>query len=150
MSYSRRGAIVATVIWALILGGLIASVLGPGADQFSAPDQSIWRLLAAAIILPGFLLNAWLGWRSNRGKQLGVVDERDEAVARRASEATLIVVAILIYVAAIILYETHLDTGTVPTGWLYLLAYGTVALVSLVHAVARLLVDWCGAADGQG
>lgn len=148
MSYSRKGAIVATVIWALILGGLIASVLGPGASRFTVPDQSIWRLLTAAIILPGFLLNAWLGWRSNRGKQLGELDERDEAIARRASEATLVVVALLIYVISIILYETHLDSGTVPTGWLYLLAYGTVALVSLVHAVATLVVDWGGAADG--
>ncbi len=57
-------------------------------------------------------------------------------------------VAILIYVTSIILYETHLDSGAVPTGWLYLLAYGTVALVSLVHAVATLVVDLSGAADG--
>jgi peptidoglycan/LPS O-acetylase OafA/YrhL len=148
MSYARKNAIVATIIWTLILGGLIAFVLGPGASRFTAPDHSIWRLLTAAIILPGFLLNAWLGWRSRRGKQLGELDERDEAIARRASEATLIVVALLVYVTSIILYETHLDGGTVPTGWLYLLAYGTLALVSLVHAVATLVVDWSGAADG--
>lgn len=148
MSYARKHAIMATIIWTLILVGLIASVLGPGAGRFTAPDQSIWRLLTAAIILPGFLLNALLGWRSKRGRQSGELDERDEAVARRASEATLMVVALLVYVTSIILYETHLDSGTVPTGWLYLLAYGTVALVSLVHAVATLVVDWSGAADG--
>ena len=148
MSYAQRNAIIATIIWTLILGGLIASVLGPGVSRFTAPDQWIWRLLAAAIILPGFLLNAWLVWRSKRGRRLGELDERDDAIARRASEATLIVVAVLIYVTSITLYETHHESGAVPTGWLYLLAYGTVAVVSLVHAVATLVVDLRGEADG--
>ena len=148
MSYARKYAIMATIIWTLILGGLIASVLGPGISRFTAPDQWIWRLLAAAIILPGFLLNAWLGWRSRRGRQLGELDERDDAIARRASEATLIVVAVVVFSTSMILYETHSDSGAVPTGWLYLLAYGTFALISLVHAVATLVVDMSGPADG--
>ena len=148
MSLTRKNAITATIIWTLILVVIIVSILGPGVNRFTAPDQSIWRFLAAVIILPGLLLNAWLGWRSKRGRQLRELDERDEAIARRASEATLIVVAILVYLTSIILYETHLDSGVVPTGWLYLLAYGTVALVSLVHAVATLVVDWSGAANG--
>ncbi len=105
-------------------------------------------MLTAAIILPGFLLNAWLGWRSRRGHQLGELDERDDAIARRASEATLVVVAVLVYVVSIILYETYRDSGAVPTGWLHLLAYGTVAVVSLVHAAATLVVDLSGAGNG--
>jgi hypothetical protein len=79
---------------------------------------------------------------------LGELDERDDAIARRASEATLIVVAVVVFSTSMILYETHSDSGAVPTGWLYLLAYGTFALVSLVHAVATLVVDMSGAADG--
>ncbi len=148
MSYARKDALIAATIWALILGGLLAAFLGPGASHFAAPDQSLWRLLSAVIILPGFVLNAWLGWRSKRGKQSGELDERDQAVARQASEATLIVVTILVYLTSLILYETHLDSGLVPAGWLYLLAYGTLALVSLVHAVATLVMDWRGTADG--
>jgi hypothetical protein len=148
MSYARKNAFFAAIIWTLILGGLIAAFLGPGASHFAAPEQSLWRLLAAVIILPGFILNAWLGWRSKRGKQSGELDERDEAIARQASEATLMVVAVLVYLTSLILYETHLDSGLVPAGWLYLLAYGTVALVSLVHAVATLVVDWRGTVDG--
>ena len=148
MSYSRKGAIITTIVWSLVLGGLIASVLVPGASRFTDPDRSIWRFLTAVIILPGFLLNVWLLWRSKRGRQLGELDERDEAIARHASEATLIVVGILVFVTSIILYEVYRDIGTVPTGWLYLLAYGTMALVSLVHAVATLVVDRSGAADG--
>jgi hypothetical protein len=148
MSFARKQAIIATVVWVLILVVIIVSILGPGVNRLTAPDQSIWRFLAAVIILPGLLMNAWLGWRSKRGRQLHELDERDEANARRASEATLIVVAILVYLTCIILYETHFDSGVVPTGWLYLLANGTVALVSLVHSVSRLVVDWNGSANG--
>jgi len=148
MSYARKGAIITTIVWVLILGGLIASVLVPGVSRFTDPDQSIWRFLTAVIILPGFMLNAWLLWRSKRGRRLGKLDERDEAIARQASEVALMVVAILIFVTSIILYEAYRDIGTVPTGWLYLLAYGTMALVSLVHAVATLVVDRRGAGDG--
>ena len=148
MSQARKYAIIATIIWTLILGGLIASFLAPGAVRFGAPDHPIWRLLVAAIILPGFLLNAWLGWRSKVGRRSGELDERDDAIARRASEVTLIVIAVTIYVTSIILYETHLGSGAVPVGWFFLLAYGSVALVSLVHAVATLVVDTSDAADG--
>ena len=148
MSYARKNAIIATIVWTVILGGLIAVVLGPGVEQFTDPERSLWRALTAAIILPGFLFNIWLGWRSKQGKKAGQLDERDDAVARRASEATLIVVTAVIYLTSIILYETHLDSGTVPTGWLYLIAYGTMALVSLVHAAATLVVDANGVTDG--
>jgi endonuclease/exonuclease/phosphatase (EEP) superfamily protein YafD len=148
MSYARKNAIIATIIWSLILAGLIIVVLGPGVNRFTDPERSIWRVITAVIILPGFLLNVWLGWSSKRGKKLGELDERDEAVARRASEATLVVVAALIYLTSIILYETHIDSGAVPTGWLYLIAYGTIALVSLVHAIATLVIDSGGMSDG--
>ena len=148
MSYARKNALIATIVWTLVFGGLIALVLGPGVNRFAAPDQPIWRMLTAAIILLGFLLNAWLGWRSKKGKKLGELDERDDAIARRASEVTLIVVAMVVFLTALTLYETHRGSGAVPIGWLYLLAYGTVALVSLVHAVATLMVDGKGPADG--
>ena len=148
MSYARKNATIATIVWTVILCGLIAVILGLGVEQFTDPDRSFWRALTAAIILPGFLFNIWLGWRSKRGKAAYKLDERDEAVAHRASEITLIVVTAVIYLTSIILYETHLDSGTLPTGWLYLIAYGTMALVSLVHAVATLIVDSSGVTDG--
>ena len=148
MPSSRKNAVTALILWTLVLGGLIAAVLGPGVARFTAPDHSIWRLLVAVIILPGFGFNFWLLWRSKRGHRLGELDERDEAVARKASEVTLVVVGTLVFTACITLYATHDKGGVVPAGWLYLLAYGTMALVSLVHAAATLVVDLNGGADG--
>ena len=128
MSYARTNAVIAAVIWTLVLLALTATVLIPGPERFTAPDYALWRLLSAAVVLPGFIVNAWLGWRTKRGKERGELDERDEAVARRASQGTLIVTAMLVYFAAILLYEGYHDTGAVPVGWLWLLAYGSVAL----------------------
>ncbi len=147
MSYGRQNAVITAVIWALVLAAVTASVLIPGPERFMAPEYSLWRLISAAVVLPGFIVNAWLGWRTRRGKERGELDERDEAVARRASQGTLIVSAMLVYLAAILLYEGYHDTGAVPAGWLWLLAYGSVALVSLVHAVASLVVDVTGTPD---
>lgn len=144
MSYARKNAVITAVIWALVLAALTATVLIPGPERFTAPEYSFWRLLSAVVILPGFIVNAWLGWRTKRGKETGEMDERDEVVARRASQVTLLVTAMLVYLAAILLYESYHDTRAVPAGWLWLLAYGSVALVSLVHAVASYIVDVTG------
>ncbi len=148
MSYARKNAIFATAIWAMILAGLIVLVLGLGVQQFTEPDHWGWRLLAALIILPGFLANAWLGLRTKWGSRTGELDERDEAIGRQASQATLIVLAVVVYLTSILLYEFYSDVGSVPTAWLYLLAYGTLALVYLAHGLATLIIDWTGATSG--
>ncbi|MBE0644270.1 MAG: hypothetical protein IH600_09335 [Bacteroidetes bacterium] len=148
MSHARKFALISTVVWGLIFIGLLSVVLIPGAEYFADPDRSLWRLLTAAIILPGFVLNGWLGWRSKRLKVDGQLDERDDAIARTASQATLIVVTLAVYLMALSLYEVYSSTGMVPRGWLYLLAYGTVSLVCLVHAAASLVVDLRGTANG--
>ena len=147
MTYARKNAIIAAIIWTLVLAGVLVTVLLPGAEHFTAPEYAAWRLLSAAVILPGFLANAWLGWRSKRGKERGEMDERDDAVARRASQGALLVTAMVVYLGAILLYEAYHDAGAVPTGWMWLLAYGTVAVVSLAHAVVSLIVDWAGTGD---
>jgi len=148
MSNARKFALMSTIVWGLIFIGLLLIVLLPGVEAFADPDRSLWRLLTAGIILPGFVLNAWLGWRSQKGRKSGELDERDDAVSLRASQATLIVVAPIVFLSTILLYEVYSGSGLVPRGWLYLLAYGTVTLVSLVHSVASLVLDKQGIANG--
>ena len=141
MSYARKHALLATIIWAIIFAGLLIVVLGTGVQRFDDPEHAVWRVVVAIIILPGFVLNAWLGWRSKRGHTDGELDERDDAIALRASQVTLMVVAVVVYFSALLLYETHYSSGAVPSGWLYLIAYGTVCLLSLVHAATSLILD---------
>ena len=76
------------------------------------------------------------------------MDERDDAIARQASLTTLLVVTTGVYLTSIGLYELYSDSGMVPTGWLYLLAYGTLALIHVIHAVATMVIDFIGVANG--
>lgn len=147
MSYARKNAIITAAIWAAVLAGLLLTVLLPGAERFATPEYAPWRLISAAVILPGFLVNAWLGWRTKRGKERGEMDERDDAIARHASQITLLAVGMIVFLAALLLYDLYRDTNGVPAGWLWLLAYGTVAVLSFVHAAAGLVLDLRGDPD---
>mgnify|MGYP001217591856 FL=1 len=147
MTYARHNAMITAVIWAVVFAGVLLTVLLPGPGRFVSPEYSIWRLISAIIILPGFLVNAWLGWRSKRGKERGEMDERDAAVSRRAAQVTLFATTIAVFLAALFLYEGYYVAGAVPAGWLWLMAYGTVAFMSFVHAAAALVIDVTGATD---
>ncbi len=147
MSYARKNAIITAAIWAVVLIGLLLSVLLPGPERFVEAEYASWRLISAVLVLPGFLVNAWLGWRTKRGKERGEMDERDDVVARHASQITLLAVGMIVFLAALLLYDVYRDAGGVPAGWLWLLAYGTVAVLSLVHAVTGLLLDLRGVPD---
>jgi len=147
MSLARRQAVVSVVTWTLVLTALVAAFLKVGAGQFCAPEQSLTRLAMAVIFLPGFIITMVIVVRARNRRHRGELDERDEAVARRASEATLIVVVVLVYASAMALYTVHMKSGYVPAGWLYLLAYGTAGLVPLTHAAATLILDLRGGVD---
>lgn len=148
MSHARRQALIALLIWSAVLTGLVAMFLHVGPEQFSDPNSGRYRLAAAAIILPGLVVHFWSLWRSRRGRREGELDERDAFAARQASEVTLVVVSVVIFAASIVLWEAYRDAGAAPAGWFHLTAYGTVALVSLVHAGARLFFDAAGPSDG--
>ncbi len=147
MSYASKYAAIATVAWFIILISLILLVVIPGAVQFANPEYSTFRLLVAMIILPGFALNAWIGYKSKKGRISGQIDERDLAIENKASQITLIVISITIFLGSLLLYETHEQTGLVSRGWLYLMAYGLVALISFTHAASSLIFDHIGWTD---
>lgn len=147
MTYATKHAVIATTVWFTILVALVLMVSIPGATAFADREHSVLRLLTAAVILPGFVMNTWLLVRQSRLERSGDYDERDSEIARRASEITLIVLAICVYAASLALYEWSADAGTVSRGWLYLMAYGTVSLVSFVHAASFLILNRRGWTD---
>jgi hypothetical protein len=147
MTYASKHATVAAVVWFIILVGLTLAVVVPGVSRFADPDYSMLRLATAVIILPGFILNAWLGYKSRLGQGRGLVDERDEAIGPRAAEITLYVLAIVVFLSSLLLYETSAETGLVSRGWMYLMAYGSIALLCFVHAISSLILDRRGWSD---
>ena len=134
--------------WLVITVALLAVFFTAGPEAFTTDENKGARLLSANIILPGYLLNFGIMVWSRRGRRRGDLDERDKAVERLASETSLIIMLILFFLSTLYLYEHYRELGAVPVGWLYLLAYGSVAVVSLLHPVVSLIVDYSGSADG--
>jgi uncharacterized membrane protein len=148
MSFTRRHATLMLVLWTVELAGVLTLFALAGPERFSAPDHSAHRAAAGAFIMVGYFGSMFLQFRYKRARQHGEVDERDLQVARRASEATLIAASMIIFAVLVILWEVYRDGPGAPAGWFFVLAYGVIALVSLVHAAATLVFDARSLTDG--
>jgi hypothetical protein len=80
-------------------------------------------------------------WLTRRRDGAVAVDERDDQVVARASQATLVVVLMAVFLLSVGLWEAYRAEGAVPVGWLWFLAYGVIIVTFVVHAVATLVVD---------
>ena len=147
MSLARKQAVILGLVWlaiAVVFAVLLADV---GIATFSGPGGKATRSVMGAVILPGYLISFLFMWRTRRGRRAGEIDERDMAVERQATAVTAIVLILAVYLFGIGLYEAHAESGQVPAGWLYVLAYGVVVLASLVHPVISLFLDCTGRVD---
>jgi uncharacterized membrane protein len=147
MTHARKYALIASSVWLAILVFFAVAIGRAGVEALAGPGHRGLRALLAAVILPGYVVNGVLLYRSRRARHDAELDERDEAIGRRASEATLIVLAVVIYAVSIALFELHRDAGAVPVGWFYIFAYGCMVVVSLTHPLATLALDLRGKVD---
>jgi hypothetical protein len=147
MSLARRQAVISLIVWTAILVGMVIDLSAAGLERFSDPGNHYYRGILAGLLLPGLALTGWLEMRQRRARRAGELDERDEQVARRASEFTLIVLAIVVFTVGVVLWEVYKGGPGAPAAWFYVLAYATVVLLSLIHAAARLICDLAGSAD---
>ena len=140
MSQTRLRAWLATVVWALSGAGFfLAFFSGGGVSDFDTDSRR--HLLAAAAIGFGFVAY-WSGLWLTRQKGEGVVaDERDFQVVARASQVTLIVVLILMFLGCITLWTVHESDGVLDVGWMWFLAYGSMVVALVTNAVMVLVFD---------
>jgi fatty acid desaturase len=148
MSLARKLALISCAAWLAIGIGSTMLILDSGLDGLASASGDRTRSILAAIILPGYLIGFALIWWTRKGQRAGEIDERDKKVERRATEIAAIIVLLTIFLVSIGLYDAYIDSGSVPVGWLYIMAYGTIVWVSLLHPVLRLIIDFSGAADG--
>jgi len=148
MSLARKQALISGSLWLAITVAFFVLFFRVGPEAFTSAEHAGVRHLTVAIIMLGYLVSFVLMARARRGQQRGELDERDKAVELKAAMVTLTVMVVGFYLATIGLYSLHSETGAVPAGWLYFLAYTSVTLVSLVYPVATLIIDYSGAVDG--
>jgi hypothetical protein len=148
MSLARKLAIISSVAWLLIGIASTLLIVDSGLDALASPSGDRTRSVLAAIILPGYLIGFAVLWWTRNGRGAGEIDERDKKVERRATEIAAIIVLLTVFLVSIGLYDAYIDRGALPVGWLYIMAYGTIVWVSLLHPVLRLIIDVSGSIDG--
>ena len=147
MSQTRLRAWMALAIWTLAgLGFCLAFFTGGGARDFDTDSHR--HLAAAAALAFGFLGWAGSAWRTRDMGDGVLSDERDAQILARAGQTTLVVVLVGIFLLTIGLWTTFEGAGTVPVGWMWFTAYGSVILASITHSIVVLVLD--GRTGGHG
>ena len=147
MSQTRLRAWSIATVWSLAGAGFfLAFFSGGGAAEFDT--DSTRHLLAAAAIAFGFLGQWTTMWLTRKRGGAVIADERDLQIVARASQATLIIVLMVLFVISLGLWTVHEESGTVPVGWLWFVAYVSVILATVTHSVAILLLDRTGGGRG--
>jgi hypothetical protein len=148
MSLARKLAVISGTTWLIVGIAFVLLILDSGVAGLAAPSGDRTRSILATVILPGYLINFALIWWTRQGRRAGEIDERDKKVERRATEIAAIIVLLTVFLVSIGLYDAYVDRGTVPVGWFYIMAYGTIVWVSLLHPALRLIIDFSGRIDG--
>lgn len=140
LSQTRLRSWWAAVIWGV--AGLVFAIgfFAEGGPATYADDR--FRIVVGAAAIAGaygaYLLALWA--TGARGDS-AATDERDAQVVARASRATLVIVLVGVFALSVGLWEAYRSEGSVPVGWLWFLAYGTVIATFVVHSLATLIVD---------
>jgi hypothetical protein len=140
MSQSHQRALGSLVVWGPVLAifaGLFFLVRG-GAASFGEDPPRIAAV--AGLFAVGFLLHFAILFRT-RSRGAASRDERDLQVERRAWGPTLGLSLGYVFLTCIVLWEAHRDTGLVPVGWMWFIAYSTVFLAFVIQAGATLFLE---------
>ncbi|MGD2123469.1 MAG: DUF2178 domain-containing protein [Gemmatimonadota bacterium] len=140
MSQTRLRAWLATVVWSVAgIGFFLAFFSGGGAADFDTDSRR--HMLAAVAIGFGFLAY-WTGlWVTRRKGTQVVADERDFQVVARASQITLIIVLVLMFLFCTVLWLVHESAGVLDVGWMWFLAYGCMVVALVTNALMVLVLD---------
>jgi len=151
MTQVRKRAAWSLAIWGPVtLLSLFVFFAGGGPAAYAADGTRHWMLAALfALGYGGFGAMLFLT-RVRGGGGAAIADERDDAIARRANGVALIAVLVFVYSASTTLWLCYEDQGALPVGWMWFLAYATVFLGFLSHAIATLFIDSRIVVHGEG
>jgi uncharacterized membrane protein len=141
MTLWRKRALISALIWGAVATGFTASVLygeGPNAYVEGSLQRNVGAGFLAAGIFGQLILSLFTR-RKQRANRV-TVDERDERISQRSSEVGFIAVAIGVFLAAIALHDFFRESGCVPVGWLWILAYSSWIVGYFAQAVSALIL----------
>jgi hypothetical protein len=139
MTRDVRRSVLLLVLWGIVIVGFGLSVVSAGGPA-GYGDDSVRRTTGAVFVAMGIFGTPALLYLTRKNVVGGrvVADERDDAIARRATQAGLVCVLIYVFLTCIALWDRHQPDGAVPAGWMWFLAYSTLILSYLAPAAASL------------
>ena len=138
MNRDQKRALFSLLIWSIVLVAFIPLFfIDGGADNWVPGSMRV--IISSSFIITGFIL--FFTMLALTKKKPGVIerDERDILIGRKASEITLTIVTVYVFLTCIILYFLYKEINSVPIGWMWFLGctclfvgYITSSAISLV------------------
>ena len=150
MTQARKRAVFTFLIWGAVMAAFsIIFFHGGGPEQYAVEK---WRRIAGGVIIAfGYLSYGMMLFltRIRPGAQTIGKDERDEDLGRRANAIAFVVVLVYVFALSIYLWESHQDSGAVPVGWMWFLAYSTSFAAFISTSLIALILESRNIRHGQ-
>jgi uncharacterized membrane protein len=139
MNRDQKRALYSLLIWSVVIVIFIPLFFINGGADTWVPG-SIRVIVTSSFIIAGFILFFLMLALTKRKRLSGVErDERDILIGRRASEITLTIVVVYVFLTCIILYFVYGEINTIPRGWLWFLGC-TCLFISYISSSASSLI----------
>ena len=141
MTAWQKRALAGGIIWTVVAAGFLVCVFaGDGPAAFT--EGTAARNIAAGFVAAGIFSHLVLRYltRSRAGSRSLQIDERDIRISQRSSEGAFAALAIFVFISCIALHDKYQDAGSVPAGWLWILAYASWILGYLSLSITSLVM----------
>jgi len=140
MTQSTERAKWKIIIWSVVLVALLVLFFGGEGPGGFAHDRI--RIVTVALMFAAGYGAFFTMLGVTRKKKEGGLnrDERDEMFEDKAAGVTLGIVLAYVYLLCLALWAYFQDSGSVPAGWMWFLAYSTMFLGMIVHGIFTLLL----------
>lgn len=121
MNRDQKRALFSLLIWSVVLVVFVPLFfIDGGADTWVPGSTRV--IVSSSFIIVGFILFFTMLALTNKKKPDGIErDERDILIGRKASEITLTIVTVYVFLTCIILYFLYEEINSVPIGWMWFL-----------------------------
>lgn len=128
MSKSMKVSIIYTIAWGLISVCMIVIFSLPNTIS-NWGENPIKTVVLSALFLLGFLINLFLRLYEKSKKHGFKKDERDKKIQADAIFKSLSILLVYIFLLCVALYLFYENTGMMPIGWVWFIAYSQIAVV---------------------
>ena len=142
MSKSRLRNLFMIAIWVIVAIGFSVTLFISGGPA-TYTDDTHRRLIGGVFLALGVFGSPLMRLltRSKPDAEHVDRDERDDQIHARATNIGLIVVVVFVFLGSITLWDAYQDRGSVPVGWMWVMAYSTLILSHLAPALVSLILD---------